>query len=86
MCLGHVNYHALSLMNKDRMMNGMPKINQPEKVCKGFLMSKQTRKQFPSKASNNVTKVLELIHGDLCGSFHLETASAKRFFSFHGRL
>ncbi|KAL8109947.1 hypothetical protein AgCh_025882 [Apium graveolens] len=53
----------------------MPKINQPEEVCKGFLMSKQTRKQFPSKASNNVTKVRELIFWDLCGPFHLETAS-----------
>ncbi|KAL8109523.1 hypothetical protein AgCh_025582 [Apium graveolens] len=57
------------------MMNGIPKFNHPEEVCKGCLMSKQTRKQFPSKASNNVTKVLELIHGDLYGSFHLETAS-----------
>ncbi|KAL8109502.1 hypothetical protein AgCh_025561 [Apium graveolens] len=52
----------------------MPKINQPEEVCKGCLMLKQTRKQFPSKASNNITKVPELIHGNLCGPFHLETA------------
>ncbi|KAL8109518.1 hypothetical protein AgCh_025577 [Apium graveolens] len=53
----------------------MPKINQPEEVCNDCLMSKQTRKQFPSKASNNVIKVLQLIHEDLCGPFLLETAS-----------
>ncbi|KAL8109524.1 hypothetical protein AgCh_025583 [Apium graveolens] len=53
----------------------MPKIYQPEEVCNGCLMSKQTRKQFPSKASNNIIKVLQLIHEDLCGPFLLKTAS-----------
>lgn len=82
MRLGHVNYHALSLMTKEKMVNGMPTIIQPDKVCMGCLMSKQTRKQFPSKASYNSKKVLELVHGDLCGLIFPETASGKRYFFY----
>ena len=80
MHLGHVNYHALSLMLKDNMVNGMPKVTQPNEVCTGCLMSKQTRKQFPSKTSYNANKVLELVHGDLCGPILPETTSGKRYF------
>lgn len=42
--MGHVNYHALSLMYKDKMVNGILKIATPGEVCTGCLMSKQTRK------------------------------------------
>lgn len=80
MRLGHVNYHALSLMTKDKMVSGMPVITQPEEVCRGCLMSKQTIKQFPTKASYSAKKALELVHGDLCGPIFPETASGKRYF------
>lgn len=49
--LGHVNYQALNLMSKQNMVIGMPNIVTPKNVCTGCLMSKQTRKQFPTKAS-----------------------------------
>lgn len=42
--LGHVNYHAPTLMNKGNMVNGMSVIISPDVVCKGCLLSKQTRK------------------------------------------
>lgn len=61
MRMGHVNYNALSMMAKENMVNGMPKINPPDEVCRGCLMSKQTRKQFPSKSNYTATKVLELV-------------------------
>lgn len=40
----HVNYQAMSLMLINKMMNGMPNIQQPKGVCDGCLVSKQTRK------------------------------------------
>lgn len=75
-----MNYHALSLMFKDKMVNGISRITQPDEVCRGCLMSKQTRKQIPLKSSYSATKVLELVHGDLCGPIQPETASGKRYF------
>lgn len=67
-------------MIKDKMVNGMPRITQPNEVCTGCLMSKQVRSKFPSKASYNTSKVLELVHGDLCGPILPETATGKRYF------
>lgn len=65
--LGHVNYQTLNLMSKHRMVNGMPRIAQSMTVCTGCLMSKKTRKQFPTKANYTAKMALDLIHGDLCG-------------------
>lgn len=78
--LGHVNYQALTLMSRNQMVNGMPKIIKPNAVCDGCLMSKQTRKQFPAKTKYCAKKVLELIHGDLCGPISPDTASGCRYF------
>lgn len=65
--LGHVNYQIIVLMFKDRMVAGLPKVSQPKEICAGCLMSKQIRKQFPSKAKYSAIKPLELVHGDICG-------------------
>lgn len=79
-CLGHVNYQALSMMFKERMVRGLPKVVQPKDVCIGFLMSKQTRKHVPIRANFSAKKVLELVHGDLCGPITPETTSRKMYF------
>ncbi|KAL8119266.1 hypothetical protein AgCh_016693 [Apium graveolens] len=39
--LGHVNFHALELMSREKMAHGMPRLCQPSKKCEGCLMSKQ---------------------------------------------
>lgn len=78
--LGHVNYQALNLMSKHRMVNGMPRITQPKTVCTGCLMSKQTRKQFPTKANYTAKMALDLIHGDLCGPISPTTAGGNKYF------
>lgn len=67
-------------MYKDKMVNVISKIAAPYEVCTGCLMSKQTRKQLSLKSNYSATKVLELVHGDLCGPIKPETASGKRYF------
>ncbi|KAL8124006.1 hypothetical protein AgCh_011855 [Apium graveolens] len=65
--LGHVNYQEIHLMSKETMVKGLPKIKMSSGVCDGCLMSKHARKKFPRKVSYEVSQVLELVHGDLCG-------------------
>lgn len=43
-------------------------------------MSKQTRRPFPSQAKYSATKILELIHADLCGSISPETTAGNKYF------
>lgn len=67
-------------MSKEKMVNGMPRICQPRNVCDGCLMSKQTRKKYPTKANYKADKVLDLVHGNLCGPITPDTASGYRYF------
>ncbi|XP_074373452.1 uncharacterized protein LOC141713776 [Apium graveolens] len=46
---------------------GLPNLNHTKEVCTGCLMSKQTKKSYPLQSNYSATKVLELVHGDLCG-------------------
>lgn len=68
------------LMSKDEMTYGLPRIIQPKEICEGCLMSKQTRKPFPSQANFNAKSVLELIHGDICGPFTPPTPVGNKYF------
>ena len=77
--LGHVNYQAMSLMFKEKMVKGLPRIVQPNDVCVGCLLSKQKRKQMPTKSNFSASKVLELVHGDLCGPITPETAAGNQY-------
>ena len=78
--LGHVNFKAMSIMSENDMVYGLPKLVQPNDVCKGCLVSKQTRKPFPAKSTFTANKILELIHGDLCGPINPPTPGGCRYF------
>lgn len=78
--LGHINYQAMYMMSKKHMVNGIPRLIQLGNVCDGCLMSKQTKKKFPTKANYEAGEILELLHGDLCGPITPETASGYRYF------
>lgn len=78
--MGHVNFQSLMLLNKHQMVQGLPKIAQPDNVYGGYLMSKQTRRPFPSEATYNADKVLQLVHGDLCGPITPTTSGGNKYF------
>lgn len=37
---GHVNFQAINMMLKNNMVDGLPRIIQPNEVCSGCLMEK----------------------------------------------
>lgn len=78
--LGHVNYKAMEMMSQERMVRGLPNIVHNNEVCDGCLMGKQTRKSFPSQSNFSATRVLELVHGDLCGPISPDTAAGNKYF------
>lgn len=61
------NFKAMRLMSVNNMVLGMPDIKQPNDVCRGCLMSKQSRKSFLNEAKFTAIRPLKLVHGDLCG-------------------
>lgn len=43
---GHLNFKSLNQLGVKEMVNGLPMIKQPEKMCEGCLSSKQPRNNF----------------------------------------
>lgn len=77
--LGHVNFNAMNLMSTKQMVYGLPDIKVQSEVCNGCLMSKQTRKGFPSQATYSANRVLEIVHGDLCGPISPATTAGNKY-------
>lgn len=65
--LGHVGLRNLKLMVEKEMVIGLPRFGVKTETCTACLRGKQIRNSFPQESSYRATKVLELVHGDLCG-------------------
>lgn len=78
--LGHVNFKVKEMMAANNMVVGFPKIVSPEAVCLGFLMSKQARKLFPGTSKYSASRILELVHSDICGPITPSTHAGNKYF------
>lgn len=62
------------------MAHGIPQLIQASKKCEGCLMSKQSRIPFPSRASFDAKKTLELVYADICGPISPSTLGGNHYF------
>ena len=72
--LGHVHYKRIKEMSK---MSLIPAIDVNNEKCKTCMLTKITRKPF--KDINRISKVLELIHSDLCDFHATPSLGNKRY-------
>jgi transposase InsO family protein len=77
---GHLNFGSLRKLATQRMVRGLPKLTQVEKVCDSCLVGKQRRAPFPAQARRRAESALELVHGDLCGPVTPVTPSGNQYF------
>ena len=77
--LGHVGVDVMKVMINKEMITGIPKISVEKETCASCLMGKQTRASFPKVSPYRATKVLELLHGDLCGPISPSTAGGSKY-------
>ena len=75
--LGHVNYKTMKSMISRELVIGISQISIEKEICGSCLLGKQARQVFPKATSYRATKVLELVHGDLCGPITPSTAGGK---------
>ena len=78
--LGHVNMPALRKMVKEELVRELPKVGQVDQLCEACLLGKQKRLPFPKKAEHRARRILELVHGDLCGPIAPETPNGSKYF------
>lgn len=76
----HVNYHSLRKMSNAGLVDGLPILNKPNKLCQVYQFGKQSRKQFPKQRSWNAKYKLGLVHTDLCGPMKTPLLSPSRYY------
>jgi transposase InsO family protein len=79
-CYGHLNFQALRQLGQKQMVRGLPCVDHIEKLCDGCITGKQRRAPFPREGQYRASKVLELVHGDLCRSITSATTARNKYF------
>lgn len=77
--MGHINPEMLKSMFDRKLVQGILSVNFEKEMCSSCLLGKQTRRVFPQATSYRASKILELIHGDLCGPITPSTIAGNRY-------
>jgi GAG-pre-integrase domain/Integrase core domain len=76
---GHLNINGLKLLNQKHMVIGLLEI-EDIRLCEGCILGKQSKLSFPRGQSMRATKVLEMVHTDLCGPMEIESMGGSMYF------
>jgi hypothetical protein len=77
--LGHLNMASLTKLEK--MVNGMNLKEVPlHHVCEACIEGKHQRTSFPKDEATSVSKILELVHSDVCGPMKTTSRGGARYF------
>jgi hypothetical protein len=63
---GHMYEQGLRMLNEKSLVYGFPSRIKSLPVCESCALGKQVKRPFP-KSAVRATRVLELLHNDLCG-------------------
>lgn len=77
---GHLNFESLRKLASRGMVRGMPQIEHVNQICDSCLAGKQRRTPFPQVAKYRAQKLLELVHGDICGAIKPATPAGNSYF------
>jgi len=70
-----------SLLKLEKMVNGMNLKKMPlHHVCEACIESKHQRTYFPKDETTRASKLLELVHSDVCGSMKTISYGGARYF------
>ncbi|XP_042518445.1 uncharacterized protein LOC122092169 [Macadamia integrifolia] len=78
--IGHISFKNLAKLSKKKAVRDLPKIKSPTNhICAPCQKGKQTRATYKSKKHYS-SKLLDLIHTDLCGPMRTEAIGGERYF------
>ena len=78
--LGHLNHKYVQQVASDELATGIKlksSIETPD--CEACTLGKMHRSSFPKKSQHRATKILELIHSDLCGPMQVNSSGGSRY-------
>lgn len=80
--MGHLNAVDMKKMINQRMVDGLEqvRINTDSGFCESCVLGKQARTSFPKNKDTRSSRILELIHTDLCGPMPTTAHDDSRYF------
>lgn len=76
---GHLGFKGLKTLEQKKMVNGLPQLKNPSKICKDCLVGKQHRDPFLKESTWRASQILQLVHADICGPITPISNSKKRY-------
>jgi hypothetical protein len=61
-------------------VNGLPPLKFSKHTCTGCQLGKQSKTKMPKETRHTASKILELIHSDVCGLFRVTSTGGARYF------
>lgn len=78
--LGHFHIKGMQRMANHDAVRGLPQLHFSKHTCTGCLLGKHTRTKIPKEATFHATKILQLVHSDVCGPFRTPSLGGARYF------
>jgi transposase InsO family protein len=75
----HLRFKGLRTLYYKKMVERLPPLKAPTKVCADCLVGKQRRENISKKSHWRASSKLQLIHSDICGPVNPESNSDKRY-------
>lgn len=76
---GHLSKTSMKLLQRKKMVRGLPQFKTKDEVCTDCSVGKQTRKPIPKSSTWRAKHVLELVHSDICGPVNPISQGGKRY-------
>ena len=81
--LGHLNKRDVNRMFNNKIVEGLKlksdKNETNDNTCEGCVLGKMTKLPFPKKSSRRATKLLEIVHTDLCGPMQVPSHAGNKY-------
>lgn len=61
-------------------VRGLPPLRFSTTICTGCQLGKHARTKMPKQASHQSTRILELVHSDVCGPLKIASTGGARYF------
>ncbi|KAJ9559214.1 hypothetical protein OSB04_013828 [Centaurea solstitialis] len=76
---GHLSKAGMEMLQRKKMVRGMPEFKVSNNMCTDCLVGKQDRNSIPKQSTWRAKDILELIHSDICGPISPTSNSGKRY-------
>ena len=78
--LGHFHAKSMQRMYNSGAVRGLHVLHFSKQPCNGCQVGKQTRTKMPKEATFQATKILQLVHSNVCGPFRTSSLGGARYF------